>query len=61
MYNAICGYLEAAADDMRAPAEPEPSGDTFTSTELDGREEPAEVHQQHRPPANRLGFNNNHL
>ena len=67
LYNAICGYLEAAADEMRAPAEPEPNG-TESMTERSADTGDRLMHSRHRGQSiddddggvYRLGFNNNH-
>lgn len=61
LYRATCAYLEALAADLRTEHEPHPQGDNFTSAELDGREEPTEMHADHRPPAEyKIGFGTNH-
>lgn len=61
LYAALCAWIEADAASKGIEPEPAPAGDNFTTTELDGRPEPVEMHQQHRPPAEyRAGFNNDH-
>lgn len=60
LYDAVCTWLEAGAQAKGFEHEPIPEGNNFTNTELDGRMEPAELHQQHRPPAEyTMGFTNN--
>lgn len=61
LYNAVCAWIEADAAAKGTEPEPQPEGNNFTSIEIDGRNEPAELHQQNRPPAEyRMGFNNKH-
>lgn len=67
LYNAVCAWLEADAEG-RGGGEPIPEGNNFTTSEIDGRNEPMYMHGDHNRQSiddddsgvYRLGFNNQH-